>query len=67
MDKKGPVAYFGAQFDRQIAAGFLEIQLAELDSVHFQTGNPAFYTAEAVFAKLWEPILSSVKVGAATK
>ncbi|MFN8485330.1 MAG: DUF885 domain-containing protein [Anaerolineae bacterium] len=35
--------------DRQIAAGFLEIQLAELDSVHFQAGNPAFYTGEAVF------------------
>ncbi|MFN8498604.1 MAG: DUF885 domain-containing protein [Anaerolineae bacterium] len=35
--------------DRQIAAGFLEIQLAELDSGHFQAGNPALYTGEAIF------------------
>ncbi len=35
--------------DRQIAAGFLEIQLAELDSAHFQAGNPALYTGEAIF------------------
>ncbi len=33
----------------------------------FQRVFAACATAEAVFAKLWEPILSSVKVGAATK
>ncbi|MFN8472564.1 MAG: DUF885 domain-containing protein [Anaerolineae bacterium] len=36
--------------DRQVAAGFLEIQLAELDGAHFQNGNPALYTAEAIFS-----------------
>ncbi len=35
--------------DRQIAAGFLEVGLAELDSAHFQAGNPALYTGEAIF------------------
>src|SRR5581483_9845967 len=35
--------------DRQLAAGFLEIQRWELGSAHFQRGNPCAYTGEAIF------------------
>lgn len=38
--------------DRTLAAGFLEIRLAELDGDHFQRRNPALHTGEAVFAVL---------------
>ena len=36
--------------DRTLAAGFLEIQTWEYNSQHFQRGNPATYTGEAVFS-----------------
>lgn len=35
--------------DRKLAEGFLEIQRWELQSSHFQSGNPCVYTGEAVF------------------
>ena len=35
--------------DRRLAEGFLEIQRWELQSSHFQSGNPCVYTGEAVF------------------
>jgi uncharacterized protein (DUF885 family) len=35
--------------DRQLAAGFLDIQRWELGSQHFQRGNPCAYTGEATF------------------
>ncbi len=35
--------------DLRLARGFLRIQLAELASDHFQRGNPATHTGEAVF------------------
>jgi len=41
-----------AAIDRSLADGFLEIQLAELEGDHFQSGNPALYTGEAIFAVL---------------
>jgi len=37
------------QIDRALADAFLEIQLAELDSGHFQTGNPSLAIGEALF------------------
>ncbi len=40
------------QIDRQLAAGFLRIQCWELDSMHFERGNPAFYSGEAAFGLL---------------
>ena len=38
--------------DLALADGFLEIQIAELEGEHFQRGNPALYTGEAVFSVL---------------
>lgn len=35
--------------DRKLAEGFLQIQLWEYGSNHFQRGNPSFYTGEAIF------------------
>jgi hypothetical protein len=35
--------------DIQLAMGQLEIQSWELTSTHFQRGNPAYYTGEAIF------------------
>jgi hypothetical protein len=35
--------------DIALADAFLEIQIAELNGTHFQRGNPALYTGEAVF------------------
>jgi uncharacterized protein (DUF885 family) len=35
--------------DRALAEGFLDIQLWELASAHFQRGNPSLYTGEAAF------------------
>ncbi len=35
--------------DRLLAGGFLEIQEWELNSQHFQHGNPSLYTGEAAF------------------
>lgn len=35
--------------DRKLAAGFLEIQRWELQSRHFQRGNPSLYIGEAAF------------------
>ena len=35
--------------DREIARGFLEIQIWERSSENFQRGNPALFTGEAVF------------------
>ena len=37
------------RIDRQLAAGFLEIQAWEYQSEHFQRGNPCTYTGEAIF------------------
>jgi hypothetical protein len=37
------------RLDRELAAGFLDIQEWELSSGHFQRGNPAYYTGEIVF------------------
>lgn len=37
------------RLDRQLAEGFLEIQLWEYASTHFHRGNPGVYTGEAVF------------------
>ncbi len=36
--------------DRRLADGFLEIQLWEIGSKHFQRGNPSYYTGEAIFS-----------------
>src|SRR4051812_12235828 len=36
--------------DRRLANGFLDIQLWEIDSKHFQLGNPSYYTGEAIFS-----------------
>lgn len=38
--------------DLALADAFLEIQIAELDSGHFQRGNPALATGEAMFGAL---------------
>ncbi|MDI6694943.1 MAG: DUF885 family protein [Anaerolineales bacterium] len=38
--------------DRHLAQGFLEIQLWEYRSNHFQFGNPCSYTGEAIFGIL---------------
>jgi hypothetical protein len=38
------------EVDCALADAFLEIQIAELQSGHFQCGNPALYTGEAVFS-----------------
>jgi uncharacterized protein (DUF885 family) len=38
--------------DRELARGFLEIQLWENDSTHFHRGNPSLYTGEAIFSIL---------------
>jgi hypothetical protein len=35
--------------DRALAAAFLEIQIAEAESLHFQRGNPSMALGEAVF------------------
>ncbi|HEY3383178.1 MAG TPA: DUF885 family protein [Vicinamibacterales bacterium] len=35
--------------DIQLADSFLEIQIAELNGPHFQRGNPALFTGEAIF------------------
>ncbi len=35
--------------DLSIGTNFLEIQLHELESLHFQKGNPATYSSEAIF------------------
>ena len=36
--------------DRALAASFLDVQIAEMDSAHFQRGNPSLAIGEAVFA-----------------
>ena len=35
--------------DRQLAAAFLDVQIAELESRHFQRGNPSLAIGEAIF------------------
>jgi hypothetical protein len=45
-----PMPDEAAAIDCALADAFLEIQIAELEGVHFQRGNPAHYTGEAVFA-----------------
>jgi hypothetical protein len=35
--------------DRRLAEGFLEIAGWEVNSAHFERGNPSFYTGEAIF------------------
>ncbi len=35
--------------DRRLAASFLDIQIAEIEGLHFQRGNPSLALAEAVF------------------
>jgi hypothetical protein len=57
--------------DRQLAEGALQIQRWELGSRHFQRGNPAEYTGEAVFGVMslflrrFEPALRAQRVEAA--
>src|SRR6266545_2706660 len=41
-----------AQRDRELAIAFLDVQLAEHDSVHFQRGNPSLAVGEAIFSVL---------------
>ena len=36
--------------DRQLAAAFLDVQIAELESRHFQRGNPSLAAGEAIFS-----------------
>ena len=36
-------------FDRELAAAFLDVQLAEIAGGQFQHGNPALWTGEAIF------------------
>ena len=36
--------------DRQLAAAFLDVQIAEVESRHFQRGNPSLAVGEAIFA-----------------
>src|SRR4051794_18490139 len=36
--------------DRSLADGFLDIQIWEIASKHFQRGNPSLYTGEAIFS-----------------
>lgn len=38
------------EVDRELAAGFLEIQLAEIDSPYFYRGNPSLWMGEAIFS-----------------
>ena len=38
--------------DKKLLEGYLEIQLWEFSSPHFQKGNPSLYTGEAVFGML---------------
>jgi hypothetical protein len=38
-----------AERDRQLAAAFLDVQIAELESRHFQRGNPSLAVGEATF------------------
>ena len=38
--------------DRELARGYLKIQSWELESAHFQRGNPSLYTGEAIFGVL---------------
>jgi hypothetical protein len=37
------------RIDRRLAEGFLQVQLWELQSDHFQRANPSTYTGEAIF------------------
>jgi hypothetical protein len=39
-----------AERDRQLAAAFLDLQIAELESRHFQRGNPSLAAGEAIFS-----------------
>lgn len=36
--------------DRELAISFLDVQIAELDGVHFQRGNPSLTVGEAAFS-----------------
>ena len=38
-----------AERDRALAISFLDVQIAEIDSLHFQRGNPSLALGEAVF------------------
>jgi hypothetical protein len=38
-----------ARRDRALAVAFLDVQIAEIDSLHFQRGNPSLALGEAVF------------------
>jgi hypothetical protein len=57
--------------DRQLAAGFLDIQLWEVDSSHFYRGNPSAYTGEGAFSIIGlfqrdsEPLAERVGAGIA--
>jgi len=44
-----PISLSPKEIDLTLAGAFLEIQIAELEGAHFQRGNPALYTGEAVF------------------
>jgi hypothetical protein len=41
-----------AERDRELAIAFLDVQIAELESDHFQRGNPSLAAGEAVFATI---------------
>lgn len=43
---------FPDRVDRELAADFLDIQIAELESGHFQHRNPALFTGEAIFGAI---------------
>src|SRR5690349_979977 len=38
-----------ADRDRELAIAFLDVQIAELESRHFQRGNPSLAAGEAIF------------------
>ena len=45
-----PLADVGER-DRQLAEAFLDLQIAEHESRHFQRGNPSLAVGEAVFER----------------
>lgn len=49
-----------ARTDVQLADAFLEIQIAEMEGTHFQRGNPALFTGEAIFSIVSLMLNSSV-------
>src|SRR5262249_43484816 len=51
LERVGDAGLSEAQrHDRRLAAGFLDIQIWEIDSSHFYRGNPSAYTGEGAFS-----------------